>query len=180
MEFILNNVPQIVGCFLICGMKIVEITIQSLRTVFMIKGERLIASILAFIECVVWGFVVSSIITSLSENIYWLFAYCGGFAFGIYVGSFVESKIALGTVNLQVMVCKKYTEKITEYLNEHNRGYAVIDGHGSKGPTSIINIVIPRKDRKELVSKIEEICNSNVFWLSSDVNKFMGGYGIRK
>ena len=74
-------VHQISICVIICLAKILEISIQSVKTVCMVKGERKIAAVLAFIECLVWGLVVSSVITSLSENLYWLFSYCFLYSF---------------------------------------------------------------------------------------------------
>ena len=103
-------------CFIICFAKVLEISIQSVKTVCMVKGERAVAVGLAFIECLIWGLVVSSVITSLSGNMLWLFAYCFGYAAGIFIGSVIESKIALGTSSVQIMVNKEHAKKVEEYL----------------------------------------------------------------
>ena len=55
---------QLLVCLLICGAKILEISIQSVKTVCMVKGQKLIAAFLGFIECMVWGLVVSSVIAT--------------------------------------------------------------------------------------------------------------------
>ena len=55
---------QVMICLLICGAKILEISIQSVKTVCMVKGQKMIAAVLGFIECLVWGLVVSSVITT--------------------------------------------------------------------------------------------------------------------
>jgi len=167
-------------CFIICFAKILEISIQSVKTVCMVKGERAVAVALAFIECLVWGLVVSAIITSLSENMLWLFSYCFGYAAGIFIGSMIESKIALGTSSVQIMVNKEHANKVEAYLKEHNRGFTVLDGHGSKEAMSVVIMVLPRKDVKSIMATISEICENEVFVVTSEVSKFVGGYGVRK
>ena len=167
-------------CFIICFAKILEISIQSVKTVCMVKGERAVAVGLAFIECLIWGLVVSSVITSLSGNMLWLFAYCFGYAAGIFIGSVIESKIALGTSSIQIMVNKDCSNKVEEYLRENNRGFTIIDGHGSKSEMSVVIMVLPRKEVKSVMAKISELCENKVFVVSSEVSRFVGGYGVRK
>lgn len=146
----------------------------------MVKGERKLATALAFIECLIWGFVVSSVITSLSSNVWLLLSYCIGYATGLFVGSVIESKIALGTSTISMIVGDEYLAKVEEHLKNHNQGYSVFDGRGSKGPVHRVEVTLPRKDVKGAIKKIREICDNNVFLVSSEVSRFTGGYGVRK
>jgi uncharacterized protein YebE (UPF0316 family) len=82
-------------CLIVCLAKITEITIQSLKTCMMVKGQRLKAAGLGFVECAVWGLVISTIITTLGDNPLLLLFYCGGYATGLFLGSTIENKIAL-------------------------------------------------------------------------------------
>ena len=86
MTEILNSLPQILTCLLICGVKIIEISVQSIRVIMQVKGQKLASTLLAFLECVIWGLVTSAVITTLADNMYWLFAYCVGFAAGWCLG----------------------------------------------------------------------------------------------
>lgn len=167
-------------CLAICAAKILEVSIQAVKTVYMVKGERTIATALAFTECLVWGFVISSVIGSLSSNIFLLLSYCVGYASGLYLGSLIESKLAIGTSSIQMMVDKDHIEKVEEYLKENNNGFTVLHGHGSKDEMFVVMMVLPRKAVKPTMTKIREICENKVFVISSEVSKFVGGYGIRK
>ena len=73
-EFLASIHPAAV-CFLICAAKIVEISIQSLKTCMMVKGQRMRAAGLGFIECLIWGLVISTIIGTLGDNIVLLLFY---------------------------------------------------------------------------------------------------------
>ena len=64
MTELLELLPHIVLCIVVCLAKIIEISIQSLKTVMMVKGERLKAALLGFIECLIWGLVIASMIAS--------------------------------------------------------------------------------------------------------------------
>ena len=69
MSEFLASVHPVVVCLLICVAKIIEITIQSLKTCMMVKGERLKAAGLGFVECAIWGLVISTIIGTLGDNL---------------------------------------------------------------------------------------------------------------
>jgi uncharacterized protein YebE (UPF0316 family) len=170
----------ILTCLMICGAKIVEISIQSIKTVCMVKGERKLAAALAFVECLLWGFVISSVITSLSSNVLLLLSYCIGYASGLFLGSIIESKIALGTSNVQIMVDNDHVALVEKYLKERGHGFTVLDGRGSKETMHVVIIVLARKEVKKTMKAIRQICDNDVFIVSSEISNFTGGYGIRK
>ena len=180
MSEFLEMLPPVVVCLLVCGAKIVEITIQSLKTCMMVKGQRLKAAGLGFIECTIWGLVISTIIGTLGDNPLLLLFYCVGYATGLFLGSTIESKIALGTSNLELIANDESTEKITEYLKEKGRGYTVFDGHGSTDKMNMIFIVLPRREVSKVLKEIRALCDNKVFVVASDVSKYAGGYGTVK
>ena len=167
-------------CIIVCVAKILEITIQSLKTCMMVKGERLKAAGLGLIECLVWGLVISTIIGTLGDDIFLLAFYCLGYAIGLFLGSTLESKIALGTSSLQLIANDENTDKIIEYLKENSRGYTIFNGQGSKDKMNMIFIVTPRRDSNFLLKEIRKICDNNVFVVVDDVSKYAGGYGMLK
>ena len=180
MSEFLASLHPIAVCFIVCAAKIVEITIQSLKTCMMVKGQRLKAAGLGFVECTIWGLVISTIIGTLGDNIFLLLFYCVGYATGLFLGSTIENKIALGTSNLELIANDDSTEKITEYLRQKNRGYTVFEGHGSQDKMNMIFIVVPRRESTPLLKEIRRICENNVFVVVDDVNKYAGGYGMVK
>lgn len=180
MSEFLASIPPAVVCLIVCAAKIVEITIQSLKTCMMVKGQRLKAAGLGFLECTIWGLVISTIIGTLGDNILLLLFYCVGYATGLFLGSTIEGKIALGTSNLELIANDESTEKITEYLKERGKGFTVFEGHGSHDKMNMIFIVLPRKEASKTVKEIRAVCNNNVFVAVSEVSKYAGGYGMVK
>ena len=180
MSNLLASLPPVLVCLIICAAKIIEITIQSLKTCMMVKGQRGKAAALGFAECAVWGLVISTIISTLGDNILLLLFYCIGYAAGLFLGSTIEGKIALGTSNLELIANQDNTEKIVEYLKQHGRGYTVFGGHGSIDKMNMILIVLPRRDMNKLLRDIRKMCDNKVFVVASDVSKYAGGYGMVK
>ncbi len=180
MSAFLDSLHPIVVCFIVCAAKIIEITIQSLKTCMMVKGQRMKAAGLGFLECIIWGLVISTIIGTLGDNIFLLLFYCVGYATGLFLGSTIESKIALGTSNLELIASDESTEKITEYLRANNRGYTVFEGHGSTDKMNMIFVVLPRKETPKVLKDIRRTCDNKVFVVASEVSKYAGGYGMMK
>ncbi|MBE7066831.1 MAG: DUF2179 domain-containing protein [Ruminococcaceae bacterium] len=178
-EFLSSIHPAFV-CIIICAAKIIEITIQSLKTCMMVKGQRLKAAGLGFVECAIWGLVISTIISTLGDNLLLLLFYCIGYATGLFLGSTIENKIALGTSNLELIASDESTEKITEYLKSNDRGYTVFEGHGSVDKMNMIFIVLPRKETPRVLKEIKKSCDGKVFVVASEVSKYAGGYGMMK
>ena len=180
MSELLKILPPIVVCLIVCAAKIIEISNQSLKTCMMVKGQRLKAAGLGFLECTIWGLVISTIIGTLGDNLFLLLFYCVGYAAGLFIGSTIEGKIALGTSNLQLIANDENAEKIKEYLKENNKGYTVFEGHGSTDKMNMIFIVLPRKEAPKLLKTLRKMCDNKVFVVASEVSKYAGGYGMIK
>ena len=174
------SINPIFVCLIVCAAKIIEISIQSLKTCMMVKGQRLKAAGLGFVECIIWGLVISTIIGTLGDNLFLLLFYCVGYATGLFLGSTIESKIALGTSTLQLIAGDESTRTIIDYIENEGKGYTVFEGHGSIDKMNMILIVLPRKEMAKTLREIRAICNNKVFVVASDVSKYAGGYGMVK
>ncbi len=178
-EFLASIHPAAV-CLIVCLAKIIEISIQSLKTCMMVKGERLKAAGLGFVECVIWGLVISTIIGTFGDNLFLLLFYCIGYAAGLFLGATIENKIALGTSNLEIIANDDSTVKITDYLKENNLGYTVFEGRGSTDKMNMIFIVLARKEAASVLKELRRTCDNRMFVAVSEVSKYAGGYGMVK
>ena len=167
-------------CLLVFFAKIVEISIQSVKTVCMVKSQKLLAAVLGFIECMIWGLIISSIITDLSTSGFLLVSYGLGYSCGLYLGSCIEGKLALGTSSIQMIMDDTHIEKVEQYLKDHNNGYFCTEGHGSKEHMFQVVVILPRKSVQKTMKEIKELCDGKVFMVTSEVSKFTGGYGASK
>ncbi len=180
MSELLSSIHPIAVCFIVCAAKIIEISIQSLKTCMMVKGQRLKAAILGFVECAIWGLAISTIIGTLGDNLFLLLFYCVGYAAGLFLGATIENKIALGTSNLEIIANAESTEKIIAYLKKHSMGYTVFEGYGSTDRMNMIFIVLARREAGKVLKELRQECNNKLFVSVSEVSKYAGGYGMVK
>ncbi len=180
MSELLSSLHPAVVCLIVCAAKILEITIQSLKTCMMVKGQRMKAACLGFVECTIWGLVISTIIGTLGDNLFLLLFYCVGYATGLFLGSTLENKIALGTSNLEIIASTESTVKIVAYLKERSMGYTVFEGQGSTDTMHMIFIVLARKDAGKVLRELRRVCDNKLFVAVSEVSKYAGGYGLVK
>lgn len=176
----LSSIHPILVCLLVCIAKICEISIQSLKTCLMVKGQRLRAACLGFVECTIWGLVISTLIGTLGDNLLLLGFYCLGYATGLFIGSTLEGKLAFGTSNIELIANEENTKIVVEYLKKNGKGFTVLDGYGAKEKMNMVYIVLPRKEAAKTIKEINKLCDGHVFFVTSEVSKYTGGYGVIK
>lgn len=176
---ILSSTPPIVFCIIIFVCKVIEVSLSSLKTVFMVKSQRLLATILALIECIIWGFVISGTIKDLGTNYMWLISYCLGYAAGWFLGSTIEAKLALGIVSVQMIIPQTDLDSVEKYFIEKELGYFISDCRGKNGALFKVDVILPRKEARRIRKEILSVCQNKVFVINYDVPYTHGGYGIR-
>jgi len=175
MNFLLDLSGPVLYIVIFCA-KIVEVTISTIRIVYINKGEKLIGSILAFIEILIWLIVVSSVLTNIAEDPIKVFVYAAAFSLGNYIGVTIESKIAVGLASIQVVVDDVAGEKLSDLLREQSFGVTIIEGRGKNdNKKDLLFIQLKRKRIPEAVKLIKE--NTPTAYISvNDIKSMMGGF----
>lgn len=158
--------------------KIVEVTLATLRIVFISKGQRNIGSFVAIFEITIWSILAGTVVVGITEDPYKMVAYVAGFAIGCYFGSWLEERIALGTTNLNIVASDDVSFKIVEVLKENGVGFTVLDAKGQKGDNKYIVAYIARSDKKYIMNKLKKV-DGHFFLSVSDSYGVLGGYGLK-
>lgn len=132
--------------------RILDVTLGTLRIIFIGKGNRILAPLLGFIEVFIWIVVVSQLVRSVS-NLAGYLAYAAGFAVGNFVGLAIERKLAIGTIILRAIVTGD-SESLIRNLKEAGYGVTFFDAFGTTGPVKIVYTVINRKELNDVVSRL--------------------------
>ncbi|MDH8702133.1 uncharacterized protein YebE (UPF0316 family) [Dysgonomonadaceae bacterium PH5-43] len=146
--------------------RICDVTLGTLRIIFVSKGERYIAPIVGFFEVFIWVIIISQIFSNANSIIAYL-AYAGGYAAGNFVGILVENKIAFGYQLLRVYT-KKDASELIKTLNKKNIGATLIKGEGAISQVHILEIVIDRKNLNDTIDTITSF-DSDAFYLIEDI-----------
>lgn len=146
--------------------RICDVSIGTIRLIFVSKGFKIIAPLLAFFEVIIWLVAVSQIMKHL-DNIVCYIAYGGGFAMGNYVGMYLEEKLSIGNVIIRI-ISKVEDSQLIKHLKENNFGLTILDAEGAQQKVKIIFSVIKREGVNRIVSVINEI-NPDAFYTIEEV-----------
>ena len=83
------------GAMLIFCLRIVDVSCDTMRVLFAVRGKRLFAGFLGFFQAMIWIFAVGTAIKYL-DSWYHILGYAGGYAVGTYVGITIEQAVAFG------------------------------------------------------------------------------------
>jgi uncharacterized protein YebE (UPF0316 family) len=157
---------------MIFAARILDVTLGTLRIIFVARGKKRIAPILGFIEVFIWIVVVSQLIGNLQNWIAYL-AYAAGFATGNYVGMWIEDRLAMGTLVLRVIL-PQGSEELAGLLRQAGYGATQVDGEGGSGPVKLIYTVVKRKNLGDVVSIIHAV-NPKAFFSVEEVRSAQEG-----
>jgi uncharacterized protein YebE (UPF0316 family) len=153
--------------------RIMDVSIGTLRVIFVAKGYRIYAPILGFFEVIIWLLAIRQILNHINNPMCYL-AYGLGFGVGNYIGIRLDERLSLGTVLVRI-VPKLDTTNLITHLRESGFGVSLVDIEGMSGKLKMILTVTKRKDLKEMM-QIIQLHNPNAFVTVEDVKAAKDGY----
>jgi uncharacterized protein YebE (UPF0316 family) len=143
-------IPPLIFCARIC-----DVSIGTVRTMLMLQGYRLPASLLGCVEVTIWVLAVSGVLKYLDEPLA-IIAYAAGFGTGVYIGVWIENRLALGYRMVRI-VCGDDTVHLPDHLRA--KGYRVtqVDGRGREAHVHIVFAVIRRRELPTLRQAVAEV-----------------------
>lgn len=157
---------------LICCARVVDVSLGTLRIVFVSKGFRLLAPVMGFFEVLIWIIVITHVVQNLTNIVNYV-AYALGFAIGSYVGMTIERRLSLGMAVIRVITAKDAHELIT-FMRTSGYGVTVVPAEGSSGPVNVIFTVIKRASIGQVVAGIKEF-NPRAFYTVEDIQSVTEG-----
>lgn len=165
-----NQSPEFVSWVLIPLLiffsRVADVTIGTIRIVFVARGKKAIAPVLGFIEVLIWIIAMSQIL-KYANNWPSYLAWAGGFAVGNYIGLYIEEKLAIGNLVIRAITARP-ANQLVEHLRAAGYGVTAVDAQGTAGDVSIIFTLVRRKDVKAVVSIIKTY-NPKAFYTVEDV-----------
>lgn len=146
--------------------RVTDVTIGTMRLIFVSKGYRFIAPILGFFEIIIWLLAISQIMQHLDSWVCY-FAYGAGFATGNFFGIMLEQKLSIGNVIIRVFP-KKVIDDLIDDLRSQEYGVSVVEIQGKEGRKKMIFSVIKRKSIKNYVDTVL-FHNPNAFYSVEDI-----------
>lgn len=166
-----------VDALLIIGMQLLLVPLTTLRMLFVVKGQTREASALAVFEALIY--VVSlGIVFSDLENKLNMIAYAIGFSGGIYLGSLVEKKLAIGYRAINVSLLER-NDELVEHLRNDGFGVTLFEGEGRQNEKRYrLDIIAKRSREKELMNLLQQEA-PKAFVVVYEPTNFKGGYLVK-
>ncbi|NLZ95859.1 MAG: DUF2179 domain-containing protein [Bacteroidales bacterium] len=146
--------------------RVMDVSLGTLRIIFVSKGEKLKAPIIGFFEILIWVVIISQVFSRANDMITYL-SYAAGYAAGNYVGILIEKRIAFG-----VILCRVYTNKsghkLLKLFTLNGFGATMTHGTGSVNEVDIVETILERKHLKK-VSKIVLEFDKDAFYVIEDI-----------
>lgn len=166
---------QLVVYAFIFFVKIIEVSMATLRIVLITKDERLIGAIIGFFEVMLWVILVATVLSNITEDPIKVVVYAFGFAIGNYVGSLIENRLAIGSTNIEAIVLKEHGKELSKHLREQGLAVTSVEAYGMNNKREILYLHVPRKQVKQTVQLIRSF-QENVVITINDIKPVYGGY----
>jgi uncharacterized protein YebE (UPF0316 family) len=165
----------VLTCLMIALARVIDISLDTIRTVAIIQGRGFFAALLGFGEALIYILVVARVLMSFAQAQHaWAYAvaYAGGFAAGTFVGVAIEQRLAFG--RQMVTAITRQSPELTDMLR--TRGYRVTEvaGQGRDGQVRVLFIQVPRRSVPLLTTSLRQL-DPDCYYVVNDVRATSSG-----
>jgi uncharacterized protein YebE (UPF0316 family) len=146
--------------------RIIDVSIGTIRLIFISKGLKYYAPILGFFEVLIWLLAVKKVMTDADTSFFTMICYCGGFATGTYLGMVIEENVVSGKSIIRVM--SKSHFELLDKLNEMNQKYTLIDATSESGPIKVIYLIVSKQNVPKILETIKATI-PNAYYSMEDI-----------
>jgi uncharacterized protein YebE (UPF0316 family) len=146
--------------------RICDVSIGTMRIIFVSKGKKNIAPVLGFFEVLIWIIAISKIMQNLDNYVNYV-AYAAGFATGNFVGMIIEEKLAMGIQMIRIFTNEKGMD-LVKILNSNGFGATAVEAHGAKEKVNLVYSIVHRNELEKVLDIINEF-NPRAFFTVEDV-----------
>lgn len=143
---------MIILCFKIFLARILDVTIGTIRTMFIVKGNKIIASIFAFFELIIWYYAAREALNTEINSILIPISYALGFGVGTYLGIAINNKLINPLYEIEIYLdaynneLKEFNPFIIKYKNKYR-----------------ISIIINRKELYKNINTFNNLKKTHIY-----------------
>lgn len=157
---------------MIFGMRIIDVSIGTVRVIYSIRGNRFVAATLGVIESAVWIFAISKAFKYVDTPIS-MVGWALGFGAGTLLGISIERWIASGFILIRTIT--DHADALRPVLAEAGFGVTLLAGEGRTGAVQILFVVAPRRRASDFLRIVQER-DPDAFITIESINHAYGGY----
>jgi uncharacterized protein YebE (UPF0316 family) len=138
MDF-LQSVPPLLLAIAIFLLRIVDVSIGTVRTISVVQGRTWSAVLLGFFEVLIWVVVVAQVVVRIETEPWLAPFYAGGFASGVGVGMLIERRLSQGRYLIRLITHSRAAE-IMASVGSRGRVLGSFPGATPEGTATLIFI----------------------------------------
>jgi uncharacterized protein YebE (UPF0316 family) len=162
---------------LIALARVLDVSIGTVRLIFLSRGFRGLVPLLGFFEVLIWVLAIGQIMQNLNNWACYL-AYAAGFALGNWTGMMLEEKLAVGTVGIRIITRRDASELIA-FLKSSKYSVTSVDAEGGRGKVHVIYSVIDRGSLPKVAAQIKRF-NPRAFYSIEDIRFVSNGGSLTR
>ena len=155
-------------CIKIFFARILDVSLNTIRTTFVIKGRTFIVALIAFIEITIWLLVARTAI-NVELNLWIVLSYSGGYTMGTILGTTFINKFVKTNMELIVISTKI---KNTKKIKDKDFGVSILNKDKNK---TILLIETNKKRLDELTTLLKKLDNE-AFITVKETKTIINGY----
>jgi uncharacterized protein YebE (UPF0316 family) len=168
-------IPATLLPLLIFGLRTIDITISTLRMLFVVRGRRAHTWILGLVQAFLFVASIAGVLGNLQDPLN-LVAYAVGFATGSVLGIMIEARLAPGNSLLRITSAKRGST-ILATLHSEGHGATEVSGQGRLGTVSLILCYVPRRQIDRVKQTVVET-DPEAFITVDHVRQLHGGWRV--
>lgn len=155
-------------CFKIFFARILDVSLNTVRTTFVLRGKTNIVAIIAFFEITIW-FLVARTALNTELNIFIVLSYSGGYTMGTIIGTIVTDKFI--KKNVEIMVVSSKIKNI-EFIKDDGYGVSIIN----KSKNQLVFLVTTSKKKLDDLIKVVRKKDNKAFITIKETRNIINGY----
>lgn len=159
-----------VGIFFL---RVTDMSLDTLRVLFVIRGRRPLAWVLGFMQSALWVIAITSVLNNL-DNLWNIVAYASGFATGNVVGMIIEERLAIGHSHLRIISSRR-GDAIVEAVRAAGYAATEVAGRGKDGTVALISCSVRRRDISRVQKEIYKV-DPDAFVTLEEIRPLHRGY----
>jgi len=161
------------GMLGIFTLRVTDMTFDTLRLLFVVRGRKGIAWLLGFCQSVIFVIAITSVLSNL-DNLLNIVGYAAGFATGNVVGMYIEERLAIGYTHMQIVSpCRG--AMLAQQLRQSGFAVTEIPARGRDGIVSMLSCSVRRKE-VAAVEGIVHAVDAEAFVTSEDMRPLRRGF----
>lgn len=160
-----NFISYILLPALIFLARVADVTVATVKLMFVVNNARKAAAILGFFEALITIMALSRIMQD-ANNLFAFVMYALGFATGTYVGMWIEEKMAYGSVLVRILN-KNIPHELLSYLVENQYRYSMVEANDQSGNTQVLFTVCKRSRLNTFLETLERIDPQALYTIES-------------